>query len=244
MVTVITGKYLFDIRMNVQWMESGRRGEFVDVVMCLIFFLTDMLVVHSECCVWTCRLTSIQCNWSLSHALKVVSRLCLCVLMWFTCVCWSVNVCCVCVILCCVLIHTQSSHWHMMYAHISVGKQRYNQFLRYFILTHSLLPAAVPLRYQCGWETSIVPSRFTMCGWYGSKAYFNTNRVMCVSMSVTAWLCYLCHWHLLYLVFIPTRYWCAYCVRPMHRLPCRHKILVTQQDTVTHNANDTCFVWK
>jgi len=103
MVTVITGKYLFDIRMNVQWMESGRRGEFVDVVMCLIFFLTDMLVVHSECCVWTCRLTSIQCNWSLSHALKVVSRLCLCVLMWvhlcmlececMLCVCYFVYVC-------------------------------------------------------------------------------------------------------------------------------------------------------
>ena len=39
----------------------GRGGEFVDVMMCLIFSLTDMLVVRSECCVETCRLTSIQC---------------------------------------------------------------------------------------------------------------------------------------------------------------------------------------
>jgi len=35
---------------------------------------------------------------------------------------------------------------------------------------------------------------------------------------------------------------CIYCVRPMDRLPCRHKILLTQQDTVIHNANETCFV--
>jgi len=63
-------------------MESGRRGEFVDVVMCLIFFLTDMLVVHSECCVESCRLTCIQCDWSLSHVLDAVSRLCMCVLLY------------------------------------------------------------------------------------------------------------------------------------------------------------------
>lgn len=119
MVTVITGKYLFDIRMNVQWMESGRRGEFVDVVMCLIFFLTDMLVVHSECCVWTCRLTSIQCNWSLSHALKVVSRLCLCVLMWVhLCMLECECMLCVCYFVLCVDSHTVFPLTHDVRTHI------------------------------------------------------------------------------------------------------------------------------
>jgi hypothetical protein len=60
---------------------DGKRseGEFVDIVMCLIFSLTDMLVVHSECCVGTCRLTFIKFYCSLSHTLEEVSRLCVCV---------------------------------------------------------------------------------------------------------------------------------------------------------------------
>jgi hypothetical protein len=62
-------------------MKIGRGGELVDVMMCLIFLLTDMLVVHSECCAETCRLTSIKCYWSLSHVLEVVSRLCLSLLL-------------------------------------------------------------------------------------------------------------------------------------------------------------------
>ena len=63
---------------------DGKRseGEFVDIVMCLIFSLTDMLVVHSECCVGRCRLTFIKCYCSLSHTMEEVSRLCLCVLLF------------------------------------------------------------------------------------------------------------------------------------------------------------------
>ena len=63
-------------------MRSGRGGEFVDIIMCLIFLLTyQQLVAQSECCVGSCRLTSIKCYCSFSHTLEEVSRLCICVLL-------------------------------------------------------------------------------------------------------------------------------------------------------------------
>jgi hypothetical protein len=173
---------------SMDWKRS--EGDFVDIMMCLIFLLTDLFVVHSECVIGSCRLTSIQCYWSLSHTLEEVSRLCWCVLLYVhLCMLW-VWMCVVCVLFWVVCWFT---HWHMVYSHISVVKWRYNQFLWHFILTHFLLSAAVPLRYQCGWETSIVPSRFTVCGYYVWTVHLNTNQVTCVSVSVTSWLCYYCH---------------------------------------------------
>jgi len=88
---------------NICWMDWKRsEGEFVDIVMCLIFSLTDMLVVHSECWVGSCRLTSIKCYCSFSHTVEEVSRLCLCVLLYVDIHVLGVWMYVVCVLFCVV----------------------------------------------------------------------------------------------------------------------------------------------
>jgi len=140
-----SGKYLFGIRIIIQWLESGcedgwlvfQRVWYFPWTMCWWFIRNVVLAASTS---FSFHVT----DHSHTHWKRLVDCVCVCCClfawmccewMYVVCVCYFVNVC-------------WFTHRHMMWSHISVGKWWYNLFWWYFISTHSLLLAAVPLRYQ------------------------------------------------------------------------------------------------